>query len=111
VAIGTYEPMPEDEYERIKRERQLHTYQYGTHPDMIALLTAIDQADGPIKVWLVNGQRGRSLRSGVSNAARFRGMKLESFDGDGFVVFRKLHEQPLPKSASASRRRDLENAP
>jgi hypothetical protein len=86
VKIGSFEPLSDEEYAALQREKGRKT-----DPAMAALLTELDSGR-PVRVPLVEGQSARGLRTAISRAATSRGFTVETLEGNGFVAVKKVDE-------------------
>jgi hypothetical protein len=103
VKIGSFEPLPEDEFNALRQQKANKT-----DPAMVALLAEVG-AGQPVRVPLVDGQSARGLRTAISRAATSRGLTVETVEGDGFVAVRKVDaprasKQTLRSGESGKRR-------
>lgn len=82
-----FESMSMEDFEKLLAAGPI----YGSaHPTMIKLMEALAETDQPIVVRLRDTQNPRSVRSAISNVARYRGMKVQTAAGEGIVAVRRL---------------------
>ena len=103
VKIGSFEPLPLEEFESLRQQKR-----GTTDPTMVELINHLETGT-PIRVPLADGQSARGLRVAISRAATTRGLRVETLEGDGFVAVRKVDEPPTrkqsPRSSEPGRRR------